>query len=173
MLSKIQEFWENQIEPQLPPNLVATARLRGVGFLQIPMLFFVRPTVVECNDERVVVKIPLGRRSKNHLGSMYFGAIAVGADTAVGLLAVRWMQKKKTKRVVLVFKDFHVDFLKRAEGDVHFVCEEGLRIRDQMEKVLANGERVTQAIHGYAIVPSVSTTEPVAKFSLGLSLKRK
>lgn len=155
----------------LSPTLRATLRLWSFGFFQIPLLFHTKPRVLEIDDNHVVVKIPLTRKTKNHYRTMYFGALAIGADTAIGLLAVHWMDKKKPNTLKLVFKNFHAEFLKRPDGDVHFICEEGNKVKALVEKALATGERQTEEIHGYATVPSVSGAMPVARFSLGLSLK--
>src|SRR4051794_40679439 len=90
-------------------SLRATAKLRVVGLFKVPVLFFLSPSVVEFNDYRCVVKIPLTRRSKNHLGSMYFGALAAGADAAGGLIAWKLGDEfaAKGRKISLVFKDFH------------------------------------------------------------------
>ena len=37
--------------------------------------------------------MPLRRRTKNHLGSMYFGVLAVGADITGGFLAMEPIQE--------------------------------------------------------------------------------
>ena len=68
-------FWE---------RLKATLMLRAFGLFKIPMILFVGPRVVEMNAERCVLKIPLGYRTRNHLGGMYFGTLATGADCAAG-----------------------------------------------------------------------------------------
>src|SRR4051812_37497364 len=108
---------------RIPVTLRETLVLRSFGFFKIPLLFFVSPSVVELTDEKCVVKIPLNRRTRNHLGSMYFGTLAIGADCAGGLIAMRLIQAEKAK-VSLVFKDFKAEFLKRPEGDVHFTSED-------------------------------------------------
>jgi acyl-coenzyme A thioesterase PaaI-like protein len=59
--------------------------LRLMGLFQIPLLAFVKPRILVINDEKCVVKIRNRRRVKNHLKSMYFGALCVGADVAGGL----------------------------------------------------------------------------------------
>ncbi|HEY8887948.1 MAG TPA: DUF4442 domain-containing protein, partial [Gallionella sp.] len=67
----------------LSEKALATLGLRLFGFAKIPMMLYVRPSVMEISNERVVVRIPLTRRTRNHLGSMYFGALSVGADCSV------------------------------------------------------------------------------------------
>ena len=76
------------IERLLPETLKHTIYLRYFGLTKIPLLFYARPSVIVKTDHRVVIKIPLNRRTRNHQGSMYFAALAMGADCAVGLLAV-------------------------------------------------------------------------------------
>ncbi len=146
--------------------------MRALGFFKIPLIFFVSPSVVELTDEKCVVKIPLGYRTKNHLGSMYFGALSIGADTAGGLIAWRLIAQNGNN-VNLVFKEFHADFLKRPESDVLFTCTEGAAIAALVERALASGERETLPVHITATCPAQSDHEPVAKFTLSLSLKKK
>src|SRR5258708_3990113 len=99
----------------IPSNVKETLKLRTFGLLKIPVLFFVSPTVVELDDYRCVVKIPLTRRSKNHLGSMYFGVLAAGADCAGGLMAMKLIEEaasrgRNRKKINLIFKDFKAEF---------------------------------------------------------------
>jgi len=157
-------------------NLHSTIRdtffVRAFGFLKVPMIGYLKPVVLEMTDTRIVVKFPLNRRSKNHLGSMYFGALCVGADVAGGLIAMKIIKQSK-KNVALVFKDFQAEFLKRPEGDVHFICEQGREIAALVEKTIASGSRENLPVHLVATVPKISGDEPVAKFKLTLSLKYK
>jgi acyl-coenzyme A thioesterase PaaI-like protein len=146
------------------PLLAATLRLRFLGWTRIPLLASVRPRVVALDAGRCEVRIPLRRWTRNHLGSMYFGALAIGADCAGGLLAAECIRIRGVP-VSLVFKAFRADFLKRPEGDVFFVCEGG--------GALASGERVTEPVHVRAEVrPPGGSPEIVAEFTLELSLKR-
>ena len=117
-----------------------TFGMRLFGWLKIPLLASVRPSVVELSETRCVVKVPLRRWSKNHL---YFGALTIGADCAGGLLAMDQI-KRSGGKVSLVFKAFQAQFLKRPESDVYFICEEGQTIRDQVRRTLASEERITE-----------------------------
>ena len=149
-----------------------TLLLRVFGWTKIPVLGFCSPSVVELNDEKCVVQVPLNWRTKNHLGSMYFGVLAVGADCAGGLLAMRLIQAQGNK-VSLVFKDFKAEFLKRPERAVHFTSTQGLEVAELLKRALDSGERENMTVHIVATVPEVSGDEPVARFELTLSLKRR
>jgi len=150
-----------------------TFGMRLFGWLKIPLLASVRPSVMELSETRCVIKVPLRRWSKNHLGSMYFGALAIGADCAGGLLAMDQIKRSGAK-VSLVFKAFQAQFLKRPESDVYFICEAGLAIRDQVRRALESEERITEPMRIQAAVKLPDGTyEPVAEFLLELSLKRR
>ncbi len=143
--------------------------IRLFGLTKVPMIWYCRPKVIEHTDEKIEIKIPLKRRTKNHLGSMYFGVLAVGADITGGFLAMDPIQESGRK-IALIFKDFKADFLKRPEGDVHFICNDGLAIKELVDKVANSTERHNYKLNIEAVVPSISS-EVVAKFELTLSLK--
>jgi acyl-coenzyme A thioesterase PaaI-like protein len=166
----IQDFVVGPVANAIPEKYRDTFLLRSFG-LKIPLLFFATPSVIELTEERCEIKIPLNRRTRNHLGCMYFGALAIGADCAAGLVAVRKIQNNGIP-VSFIFKDFRADFLKRAEGDVHFSCEIGKEIVQLVERAIETGERQNLAVPVVATVPSLVGIEPVARFMLTLSLKR-
>ena len=148
----------------------ATFFIRTFGFFKVPLIYYCRPKVLSITDEKVEVKIPLNRKTKNHVKSMYFGVLSVGADVTGAMIAMDII--KKTKRNInLLFKDFNADFLKRAEGDVHFICNDGKKISKMIAEVIESKKRVNESIEILAYVPTKFKDEPVAKFLLTLSLK--
>ena len=160
------------LEDYLPAKMKNSILLKVFSFTQVPLLYYLGPTVEELTEDRCVMKIPLNRRSKNHLKSMYFGALAAGADIAAGYLALVKMGKMR-RHFSFAFKDFHADFLKRAEGDTHFICEDGKKIGQKIEEAKKSGERINFPVTVVATCPSVSGNEPVAKFTLTMSMKAR
>lgn len=153
-------------------HFLDTLKLRLFAFLKIPLINYVRPKIIEINENISRVQIPLLSRNKNHLRSMYFGALSVGADLCIGLLATEAI-KHSGKKVVLVFKDFKADFKKLAKGDVEFICEEGQQVQELVNKTIQTQSRQSQEIHGYAVVPDIDPKDVVMSFTLTLSLKDK
>ncbi|MDZ4662453.1 MAG: DUF4442 domain-containing protein [Pseudomonadota bacterium] len=170
--------------PQLPKSvsnlynkltshqMTETLQLKAFGLAKIPLLFLVGPKVLELNHDRCAIKIPLNRLTRNHLGSMYFGALAIGADCAAGMLGMKYIRDSE-REISLIFKDFQADFLKRAHEDVIFSCDEGPAIRELVEAALTKGERVHAPIHITAWSSAQPNDEPIAKFVLTMSLKVK
>jgi len=142
------------------------------AWTKIPLIGFCSPRVLEADGEKTILKVPLNWRTKNHLGAMYFGALAIGAELCIAMLAVKKIQESG-QRIDFLFKDFKADFLKRAEGDVHFICEQAQTVIEQIESAKHSEERINRTMVAYAIVPSVSLTEKVATFELTLSVKRR
>lgn len=144
--------------------------VRFFAFMKIPLLWSLKPSILRVDKNHVVIKIPLRRFSKNHLNSMYFGALSAGADLVVGTKVVFRIFRSK-ERVDFAFKDFKAQFLKRAEDDVYFVCNEGEAIDALIDKTLQTGERESQTFSGYAVVPNINPNEKVMTFALTLSVR--
>jgi acyl-coenzyme A thioesterase PaaI-like protein len=149
-----------------------TLALRVWAFTKIRLIWYVRPRVVDLTDERCEIVVPLTRRTRNHLRSTYFGALCTGADAAAALAALK-ASRRAGGRIAVIFKDMQAEFLKRAEGDVHFACDQSREILVLIEKADASGERENLPVHVVATVPKLSGSEPVARFTLTLSVKRR
>lgn len=136
---------------------------------KIPMIGFVRPKLLVLNDTDVEVKIRLRRRSKNHLNSMYFGALAIGADVAAGIHTF-YFSEKLGKKVSFAFKGMNAEFIKRAESDIVFTCNQGDIIKKAILKSDAEKIRINETV----LVNAIDVNkEIVAKFDMIVSVKVK
>lgn len=149
-----------------------TLKLWIFTFLNIPLIFWLRPRVMEISNQRAVVMIKLNRRSRNHVHSMYFGAICTGVDLVPGLIALRLI-KQANEKIVFVFKDFHAEFIHRAESDVYFICEEGHLIQAAIQQAIATQERQNVTLNVKTVVPDKFGDEPTGKFTITISLKKR
>lgn len=147
-----------------------TLYLWSFGLFKVPLILFCRPKVIEITEKRAEIAISLNYFTRNHLKSMYFGTLAVGADCAGGLLAMYQIRKSR-KKVSLIFKDFKAEFLKRPEARTHFLCGDGEAIEQAVAQTVQTGERVSVPLTIIATTPKISGEEPVARFQLTLSLK--
>ncbi|MDO7613504.1 MAG: DUF4442 domain-containing protein [Crocinitomicaceae bacterium] len=138
-----------------------------LGFVKIPMIRFTNPKLLAIDDNSVRVKIKLRRRTKNHLNSMYFGALSVGADIAGGI-QVFYFSKKMDRKVSFAFKGMNAQFLKRAESDIVFESNEGQKIQKAMEKSLKEGSRINDSI---MVEAKNDQGEVVATFEMIVSVR--
>jgi hypothetical protein len=154
-----------------PVKEVSLRRMRWLLFLlsyfKIPLIGFVRPKLKVLNEEECSIMIPLRRRSKNHLNSMYFGALAIGADLSGGLHAFYFSECRNLK-IALAFKDVNATFLKRAESDILFKSVDGALIKSALDESMNSGNRINQPI---SIKAMNTTDELVAEFVLTVSIK--
>ena len=152
------------------PNLKKYAwMLRLMGIFKIPMIGYVRPRLLGIDENNVLVRIKLRRRTKNHLKSMYFGALAVGADVTAGLHAFYFCDELNV-RPSFAFKGMKAEFIKRAETDVEFSCMEGQVIREQVLKAIQTNERQN---HWVKVTAKDLNGEIVALFEMEISVKIK
>lgn len=158
-MSKLQKFKNNLL-------------LSLYAWTKIPLIGFCSPRVIEMSEERSVLKIPLGFRTRNHLGAMYFGALAIGSELCIAMMAVKKIQESGL-RIDFLFKDYKAEFLKRAEGDVWFICEQTQVVVDQISEAKTSTDRINRTMTAYAVVPSISQTEKIATFELTLSVKNR
>lgn len=152
--------------------LTQTLQTWAFSIRKIPLIVFCTPRVVHLDKKRCELKIPLNYRTRNHVKSMYFGVLAVGADLAGGLFVMEAIKASK-KPVTFIFKDFKADFLRLCKSDVHFHCTEGEKVRKAVAECIKIGKRVNSPINMWATTPKASGDEPVAKFTLTISVKVK
>ena len=143
--------------------------VRAWSLFNVPMLAYINPSIVALDDKQVIFSVPFAKRNRNHLNSLYFGVLWCGADLASGYLALRKSLATKEK-VSFAFKEAKAEFLKRAEAETHFHCQDGLAIGKLLQKSKTTGQRCSQKVTVVATCPSISA-EIVAKFSLTLSVR--
>jgi len=142
------------------------------GCFKVALIGYVRPRLIKLTDNDIVIRLPLRRRTRNHLNSMYFGALAVGADLAGGLHGFYHANQAKCS-VSLVFKSFQAQFLRRPESDVYFVSTMGNSVKKMIEESKISGERINKPITIKAYTDYPKLEDEVAHFILELSVKVK
>lgn len=152
--------------------LKATVAIRLYALARIPLIAVVRPRLMQVDAETCIVRIPLTRMVKNHLRSMYFGALCIGADMAGGLIVMNLIRSRGS-RVAFLFKDFEAQFLKRVEGPCLFTCHDGHKLAALLERAESSGEREEDTVEVVATVPDRLGEEPAAIFRLTISMKKR
>ncbi|HGY55097.1 MAG TPA: DUF4442 domain-containing protein [Caldithrix abyssi] len=153
-------------------NLKETVKLRLFTLFKIPLIHFCRPVVLQLDENECRVRIPFRHRVKNHIGSMYFGAIAAGADLAGGLMAL-YLIGKSGRKIHFVFKEVHGHFLRRIHGPADFYCADGAAIRQAINETIQSGERIHIPVKVSVTSPVQQEEGELARFDLTLSIKMK
>lgn len=140
-----------------------------MGLVKIPMIAYVRPRLEHLDEKSARVKIKLRRRTRNHLKSMYFGSLAVGADVAAGLHAFYFAEGSGLK-VSFAFKAVKAEFIQRATTHVLFESNDGHLVQEAIEEAKNTGERVNKWVK---VEAKNSLSEIVAIFDMEISVKIK
>ena len=83
--------------------------LARFGQDQVPLIGFCQPSIEAISDEHCEIKISLNTKTQNHVASLYFGTLAVGADITGGFMAMM-LAEQSGHYIELLFKDFKADF---------------------------------------------------------------
>jgi hypothetical protein len=158
------------LRSQLMERIKITALVNLFSLIKLPLLAFITPEFVEFTDEKTIVRVRLGYRTRNHLSVMYFGALAMGAELSVAGAAVDQIQKSGQK-IDFLFKDFESSFLRRADGNVLFICEDAGAVRQLIKEASLSSDRLEHKFSGFAVVEGKD--EPVMKYKLTLSVKNR
>lgn len=142
-------------------------KLRLLGWFKIPMIGYTSPRLISIDENKAEVEVKFRRRTKNHLGSMYLGALAIGADVAAGIHVFYFAEQSKLK-VSFAFKSMDAQFVKRATSSVRFLSEQGEEIRWLIEESKVSGERLNRDITAEAYDQA---QELIATFKMEISVK--
>lgn len=145
-----------------------------LGTFKIRLLAFISPKVVYYTQEKIVVRVKLNRRTRNHLNSMYLGALVMGAELSAGLPYAYFATSEKTP-FSLVFAGMESKYLKRPDSHVFFEVQDLTIFENLLKETKASGERQTKNIHVDAFIhyDTPDLKEKVATFKLELSVKVK
>ena len=153
---------------RLPNPLRSNINLYLWG-IQTPIINYLKPSIVFIDNKRVVLEIKLSRRANSNWNSMFMGALATGIDITGGFLA---FERATELNIGILYKDIQISFLKRADGNVHFVCENGDEINEGLRIAKSTGERVNVPVKVKCFVPP--STEPcvIANSTLSMKLRK-
>ncbi|PIP74083.1 MAG: hypothetical protein COW89_01105 [Nitrospinae bacterium CG22_combo_CG10-13_8_21_14_all_47_10] len=136
----------------------------------VPMTAYTDFVVDDVSEARCALTIPLTQKTTNHVQSLYLGALAMGGELAPGILALYFIELSQ-QPIVLVFKDMHMDFLKRADTDVTFVCDDAASLKALVNRAVQSGEREEAAVEARALSADGETIFALFKLTVSIKLK--
>lgn len=110
--------------------------------LIIPLAGGLGIRVEEVTDARAVATLPLKHRTRNHVGSVYFGAQMTLAELTMGLLLFRLYPPGPFGMLV---KRVEADFLSKAKGRLRAVCELPPEVAAELAKVHTSPDGKSEA----------------------------
>ncbi len=141
----------------------------SLGMLKhLPSLFFWGVKVKALSEDKSEVSIKHRWSNKNPFGSIYFSALAGSAELSTGILVQLHIQG--TAQYSMLVVESTAKFLKKAKGEITFICDQGVFVKESIEKLNAENPSGTFVLYSKAI--DDSGTE-IANFSYVWSVKKK
>lgn len=145
-------------------NAVMTRALPTI----IPMCAGLGITVEEVTAGRAVASLPLKRRTRNHVGSVYFGAQMTLAELTLGLLLFTLYPPGPYGMLV---KRVESDFLTKAKGRLRATCAPPADVLAALAEVNSSTAGKSEAWVPVALT-DVATGQEVSRARFLASLKR-
>ncbi|MBA6155471.1 DUF4442 domain-containing protein [Tenacibaculum sp. S7007] len=136
---------------------------------KLPSAYFCGIRVKSISDEKSLVKVKHKWINQNPFKSMFWAVQGMAAELSTGILVMQAIDKSERKVSMLV-TNMNATFTKKATGGIQFKCNDGLAIKDAIQKSVVTGEGQT------VLVTSEGINEEgvsVSKFEFEWSLKVK
>ncbi|MCW2119531.1 DUF4442 domain-containing protein [Flavobacterium sp. 7A] len=115
------------------------SKLNTFLFFKLPSAFISGVRVKEIDLQQCVVTVKHRWINQNPFKSMYFATQAMAAELTTGALVMNHIKGSGKKISMLVAQNKAV-FTKKAMGRITFVCIDGYKIADALEKTIKTGE---------------------------------
>ena len=108
----------------------------------LPNAFFAGLRIKDLDETVCRVSVPYKWFTRNPFRSTYFACLSMAAEMSTGALCLVHLYKRNPTVSMLVVRT-EAEYFKKATGKTVFTCEEGLMIRETIERAIESGEAKT------------------------------
>ena len=108
---------------------------------KLPIAWISGLKVNKVTAEKAHISIRLNYFNQNPFKSIYFACQAMAAEMSTGLLAMGYIDSHSQEISMLVM-DLSCKFTKKAVGKIQFICEDGILVKDAIQKAVDSNEGV-------------------------------
>lgn len=108
---------------------------------KLPLAFIAGLRVTTLTNEKAEVKVKYKWMTQNPFRSMYFAVLAMAAEMSTGVMVMNGIYDAKPAVSMLIVKNSAV-YLKKAVGKITFTCNDGILIKNAIEKAQKSGEGI-------------------------------
>ena len=140
-----------------------------VLLFQVPINFIVGMRLRELNEKSCKVSVPYRWFNKNPFKSTFWAVLGMAAEASTGVLVMMYTYKLDPS-VSIIVGDCFGEFVAKAKDLTTFVCNDGERIAETVEKAIKTGEpqEVLCQTVGYS-----KAGEEVARFTFTWKMKMR
>lgn len=118
------------------------SKLNAFMFLKLPSAFWSGVRVKSISPEKCETTVKHRWFNQNPFNSMYFAVQAMAAEFTTGALVMLQIKKSGANISMLVANN-KSSFTKKATGKITFTCNQGVQIKETIEKAIATKEGQT------------------------------
>lgn len=118
------------------------SKLNTFLLFKLPSAFFCGVRVKDITPEKCVAAVRYRWISQNPFNSMYFAVQAMAAELTTGALMM-YAIKDSGKNISMLVANNRSTFTKKARGKITFTCDQGLTVREAVDKAVVTGEGQT------------------------------
>lgn len=136
---------------------------------KLPLAYIGGVRVKEITETNCVVRIKYKWLNQNPFKSMFWAAQGMAAEMTTGVLVMKNIADSKRKVSMLVTHQ-NGSFTKKATGKIRFICKDGAKVSEAIEKSIntGDGQTITMIAEGFN-----EENIAVSKFEFEWSLKAK
>ncbi|MFY0603420.1 MAG: DUF4442 domain-containing protein [Flavobacteriaceae bacterium] len=129
---------------------ITPSKVNSFMLFKLPLAYFGGVRVKSLNETESVVKIKHRWFNQNPFKSMFWAAQGMAAEMTTGVLVMKKIQDSKRKVSMLVTNQ-NGSFTKKATGTIRFICKDGSKVYDAIQKSIATGEgqKITMKSEGF------------------------
>ena len=145
------------------------SKINFFTLFKLPSAYICGVKVKSISEEKSIITVKHRWINQNPFNSMFWAIQGMAAELASGILVMQAIDKSNRKVSMLV-TNMSATFTKKATGRIKFECNDGLAIKEAIQKSVETGEGQT------VLVTSEGINEDgvsVSKFQFEWSLKVK
>ena len=136
---------------------------------KLPSAYFSGIRVTSINDKEAIAKVRHRWINQNPFRSMYWAVQGMASELVTGILVMKQIDKSG-KKISMLVTNQNGTFTKKAKGRITFICKDGDKIKNAIEKTITTGK-------GQILIMSAEgfdeENESVSKFEYEWSIKVK
>lgn len=138
-------------------------------FFKLPAAFWCGVRVASISETTTEVTVKHRWINQNPFKSMYFAVQAMAAELSTAIFVMNAIKKSGINISMLVASN-RAEFSKKATGRIRFICEDGQKVTDIIEKAIATGEGQMISLQSVGLNEK---QEQVAVFHFDWTIKTK
>ncbi|MDC8003520.1 DUF4442 domain-containing protein [Aureisphaera galaxeae] len=118
------------------------SQINKFTMFKLPSAYFAGVRAKEISEAHCVTSVKHKWINQNPFKSMFWAVQGMAAELSTGALVMSYIRENKA-RVSMLVANNKATFSKKAKGRITFLCEDGLKIKEAIEKTVETGEGVT------------------------------